>query len=111
MRWCLFCSGVPAPDRIFIIETEVESGAKWRMGGRESKHNMRQEGMRAPEEERMEKGTAGARASDAAGRNQPREQKAASYEKGGFCKNRVELGVRAAECFNKALFAREEPRR
>jgi hypothetical protein len=58
----------------------------------------------------MEKGTAGARASDAAGRSQPRER-AASYEKGGFCKNRVELGVRAVECFNKALFAREEPRR
>ena len=70
------------------------------------------EGIRAPEEERMEKGTAGARASDAAGRNQPRER-AASYEKGGFCKNRVELGVRAGgTCVPpKALFAREEPRR
>ena len=62
----------------------------------------------------MEKGTAGARASDAAGRNQPRER-AASYEKGGFCKNRVELGCpggrETRECLNKALFAREEPRR
>ena len=64
-------------------------------------------------EKGTEKGTAGARASDAAGRNQPREQKAASYEKGGFCKNRVELGVRAGgtRVPPKALFAREEPRR
>ena len=63
----------------------------------------------------MEKGANETTPPDVAGAAKTkREKRAASYEKGGFCKNRVELGVRAAEtreCFNKALFAREEPRR
>ena len=50
--------------------------------------------LRAPEEW-MEKGANETTPPDVAGAAKTkREQRAASYEKGGFCKNRVELGVR-----------------
>ena len=64
MRWCLFCSGVPAPDRIFILETEVESGAKWADGSVEGVNQNIICAKRecAPQrKERMEKGIASAR--------------------------------------------------
>ena len=85
MRWWLFCSGVPAPDRIFIIETEVESGASGEMGAwsvegiNQNKLRVQRKYARPKTVRRGQQ----ARARRRRGSNQPRER-AASYEKGGL---------------------------
>ena len=67
-----------APDRIFTrkeVRFESGLGARRELGGRESKRNMRPEGIRAPEEDRMGKRVSGARASAGRSRNSSQENK------------------------------------
>ena len=63
--------------------------------GRGARKQAKGEYYYVPPEEWMEKGANETTPPDVAGAAKTkREQRAASYEKGGFCKNRVELGVR-----------------
>ena len=67
-------TGFSPPKRRLRFESGL-GARREELGGRESKRNMRPEGIRAPEEDRMGKRVSGARASAGRSRNSSQENK------------------------------------